>query len=140
MRVPHPLALACSDSGGVADMMAIRENFICEIHKCQPFAKIFFCEINPLYSTCMYTTLHHFLAISLDEQRSIIGLTLLIYPIHIHAYMYIHTYIHSPATRPLSAFLSFTVRNLGGWAGNKTVHAVASFQSLGGLGIRLYMQ
>ena len=34
-----------------ADIMAIRKNFICEIHKCQPFAKIFSREINPLYGT-----------------------------------------------------------------------------------------
>ena len=35
--------------GGVANIMAINENFIHEIHKCQPFAKIFSREINPLY-------------------------------------------------------------------------------------------
>ena len=33
--------------------MAIRENFICEIHKCHPFAKIFSREINPLYGRAM---------------------------------------------------------------------------------------
>ena len=31
MRVPRPLALV-PDSGGVADIIAIRENFIREIH------------------------------------------------------------------------------------------------------------
>ena len=39
--------------GGVANIMAIRENFIREIHKCQPFAKIFSREINPLYGMCV---------------------------------------------------------------------------------------
>ena len=44
---------ACSDSVGVADIMGIRENFVRKIHKCQPFAKIFSQEINVLYgSTC----------------------------------------------------------------------------------------
>ena len=39
--------------GGVANKMAIRENFIREIHKYQAFAKIFSREINPLYgSSC----------------------------------------------------------------------------------------
>ena len=51
MRVPRPLALACSDSGGVADIMAIHENFIHEIYKCQPLVKIFSREINPLYGS-----------------------------------------------------------------------------------------
>ena len=51
MRVPRPLALACSDSGDVVDIMAIRENFIRKIHKCQPFVKIFSREINSLYGS-----------------------------------------------------------------------------------------
>ena len=54
MRALRLLALVCSDSGGVADIMAICENFTCEIHKCQPFAKIFSCEINPLYGIVVF--------------------------------------------------------------------------------------
>ena len=48
--------------GGVANIMAIRENFIREIHKCQPFAKIFSREINPLYG--IYKSLNFFKIVS----------------------------------------------------------------------------
>ena len=47
MHVPRPLALV----RGVANVKAIRENFIREIRQCQPFAKIFSREINPLYGS-----------------------------------------------------------------------------------------
>ena len=46
MRTPRPLALVPIQ--GVW-LMAICENFIHKIHKCQPFAKIFSRKINPLY-------------------------------------------------------------------------------------------
>ena len=49
MHAPCPLVLACSDSGGVADIMGICENFIREINKCQIIVKIFPRKINPLY-------------------------------------------------------------------------------------------
>ena len=48
-RAPCPLVLACSDSGGVADIMGICENFIRKINKCQISVKIFSREINPQY-------------------------------------------------------------------------------------------
>ena len=97
MRAPRPLALACSDSGGVADIMAISENFIRKTHKCQPFVKIFSHEINPLYGmscTCILPVLSTFalwnkykftktIDFSTDLQRLILTMRLNCSPSHL---------------------------------------------------------